>query len=146
MVAELACLVPVVVVVALVAANAAWFANLCARFDRVALDMALAHGVSPAGEQDAASAASQVKAAIESAMDADDLEISVAVEHLDGLGSHVLSISPARVKFVCTMAYRPHPSSFSIAGASYTLPAFATHSRSVVVDAGAIGFGGEAHV
>ncbi len=145
MVAEMAVMVPVILVCALVAMNGAWFANLCARFDRVAMDAALAHGVSPAGEQDATAAASQVKAAIEGAMADPDLVIEVSAEHLDLFSGGVFSISPSRVRFTCSMGYRPHPSSFSIAGASFALPVLATHTRSIVVDASTIGIGGEGH-
>ncbi len=145
MVAEMAVLVPVVLVCALVAMNGAWFANLCAKFDRVAMDAALAHGVSPAGEQDATAAASQVKAAIERAMGDPTLVLDVSVEHLDPLAEGIFSISPARVRFTCSMGYRPHPSSFSVAGASFALPVVATHTRSIVVDASTIGIGGEGH-
>ncbi len=145
MVAEMAVMVPVVIVCALVAMNGAWFANLCARFDRVAMDAALAHGVSPAGEQDATSASGAVKAAIEEAMADPTLEISVSMEHLDGRDGEIFSLSPARVRIRCSMGYRPHPSSFSVAGASFTLPVLVVHERSVVVDAGSIGIGGEGH-
>ena len=145
MVAEMAVMVPVILVCALVAMNGAWFANLCARFDRVAMDAALAHGVSPSGEQDATSAASQVKDAIEQAMGDPSLEISVSAEHLDAWAEGIFSISPSRVRFTCSMGYRPHPSSFSVAGASYVLPVLVTHIRSVVVDASTLGIGSEGH-
>ncbi len=145
MVAEMAVMVPVILVCALVAMNGAWFANLCAQFDRVATDVALAQGVSPSGEQDASSAATQVKSAIEAAMDDPSLEIEVSVEHLDPLQEGIFSLSPSRVRFTCSMGYRPHPSSFSIAGASFALPVLVTHTRSIVVDASTIGLGGEGH-
>ena len=63
-VVELACVVPVVLACALVAVNLGVYIERCARFDRVAPDMVLAHGIAPADEQDASSAVRQVREAV----------------------------------------------------------------------------------
>ena len=60
MVVELAVLVPVVLVVALVGVNLMEFMALCARFDRACLDAVVSHGVSPAGEQSQVGAVDEV--------------------------------------------------------------------------------------
>lgn len=137
---ELALLLPAMVVVALVIINIGRFVECCARFDRAAPDMALAHGASPAGEQDAASATGQVKAAIEQAMGDPSLEVEVRVEPLDfGEAGLLPALSPGRVRFVCSMAMRPVPSSLSIAGVSARVPPILRHECSVVVDVGTVG-------
>ena len=51
MTVELAVVVPVTIVVALIVLNLMWFVDACAAFDQAALDAVVAHGVSPAGEQ-----------------------------------------------------------------------------------------------
>lgn len=140
---EAAIALPVVVAVAVVIGNIAWYLVLCARFDRVALDMVIAHGVSPAGEQDASSAAGQVRSAIESAMEG-SVQVQVSVTHMNSfVNPDVFSISPTRLKFSCTMGFRPWPGSLSIAFAQIQLPAIAQHTRTLVVDAGQIGLGGD---
>ena len=126
---EMAVMVPVVLVVAVVVGNVAWYLNLCSRFDRVAMDMAIAHGVSPTGEQDATSGAIAIKEAIEEAM---------------GIwnGFDALSLSPTRMRIVCTMGFKPWPQRLSIGFVETEMPTIAHHSRSVVVDVGQMGFGG----
>lgn len=141
-VVELACVVPVVLACALVAVNLGVYIERCARFDRVAPDMVLAHGVAPVDEQDASSAVRQVREAVEEAMGDPDLEVDVRVERLDPEEDGLLpALSPGRVRFVCSMGFRPRPSTFSVAGASWTAPALLIHERSLVVDVGTIAGG-----
>ena len=68
MVVELAVLVPVVLVIALVGVNLMEFMALCARFDRACLDAVVSHGVSPAGEQSQVGAVDEVREALSLAM------------------------------------------------------------------------------
>lgn len=68
MAVELAVLVPVVLVVALVGVNLMEFMALCARFDRACLDAVVSHGVSPAGEQSQVGAVDEVREALSLAM------------------------------------------------------------------------------
>ena len=139
---EMAVMVPVVLVVAVVVGNVAWYLNLCSRFDRVAMDMAIAHGVSPTGEQDATSGAIAIKEAIEEAMGG-SVEVDVRMEHV-GIwnGFDALSLSPTRMRIVCTMGFKPWPQRLSIGFVETEMPTVAHHSRSVVVDVGQMGFGG----
>ncbi|MDJ1121800.1 hypothetical protein QJ043_06930 [Olsenella sp. YH-ols2217] len=140
-VVELAALLPVVLVVALVAINLGRFLELSARFDRVSLDAALAHGAAPAGEQDAQSACEQAREAIVQALDADDAEVEVRAERLDPVEDGLLAFVPGRVRFVCTLRYRPRPQGFSVAGVPLGAPVALEHTREVVVDVGSVGLG-----
>lgn len=139
---ELAVVIPVVLVVALIIINLGFFLYACAAFDRIAPDTALAYGSAPAGEQDAASATGQIKEAIERALDLPQVEVQVSAEPIDWTQSGLItSLAPGRIKFVCTLSYRPIPSAFSIAGSSFVAPWALEHRCIAVVDAGAVGFG-----
>ncbi len=141
-VVELACVVPVVLACALIVVNLGVYLERCSRFDRAAPDMVLAHGVSPAQEQNAASAVAQVRDALVFAMDDEDLEIDVRMERLDAEESGLFpSLSPGRVRFVCSMGFRPRPSTLSVAGVAWTAPALLVHERSLVVDVGTVAGG-----
>lgn len=141
-IAELAVVVPVVLVVALIVINLGFYLYACAAFDRIAPDMALAYGSAPQGEQDASSATGQIKEAIESALDLPQVEVQVSAEPVDWAQSGlVASLAPGRIRFVCTLGYHPVPSAFSIAGASFVAPWVLEHRCVAVVDAGAVGFG-----
>ena len=79
MAVELAVVLPVCIVVALVVFNLCRFVEACATFDRVAPDAVIAQGVSPAGEQSSLSAAGQVRSSIQSALDMSSCEVTVQV-------------------------------------------------------------------
>ena len=135
MAVELAVLVPVIVAVALVVVNVLRFSELCARFDRVASDAVVMHGVSPAGTSGDLSGAEEVRAAIEAAMGDAACEVSVSVEAVSsGEGRALIDVAAGTSRYVCRLGYRPWPSSMSIAGVSASLPALAQHEKSVVVD------------
>lgn len=134
---ELAVMLPVTVVIAIAGINLARYVELCARFDRVALDAVISCGVSPAGTQDAGGAASEVESRIRQAFDGvDGLEVSVACEAVDriGGGEATFSLVPTLTRYVCEMRFRPWPSSLVIAGVSLGPPAHLTHERALVVD------------
>lgn len=137
---ELAVLMPVVIVVGLILINLGFFIECSSRFDRVSQDMVLAHGASPEGEQSSEHAIAEITEAIKEAMANDSLEVNVKTEKIDMWSGGTFSLNPARIKFVCEMKYKPIPASFSIAGVSIQSPFELSHSRSVVLDAGAIGF------
>ena len=145
MAVEMAVCIPVVLVVAIVIANAAWYMNLCAKFDRVALDMAIAHGVSPSGEQDLTNAAREIEAALREAMGEDVPDIQVKIEHIPwfGVSEGIFTISPTRVRIECWMGFRPWPQRISLGFMTAEMPAIAPHRRSVVVDVGRLGLGGD---
>ena len=134
---EMAVLLPVTLVIALAVLNLARYAELCARFDRVALDAVVACGASPSGAGDASSSSVQVEARIQEAFaDVDRLEVSVTsseVGRLSGADA-TFSILPTLTRYTCEMRLSPWPSSFAIAGVSLGPPARLVHRRSLVVD------------
>ena len=133
---EMAALLPVTLVIALAVLNLARYAELCTRFDRVALDAIVACGASPSGAGDASSSA-QVEARIREAFaDVDRFEVSVTsseVGRLSGTDA-TFSILPTLTRYTCEMRLAPWPSSFAIAGVSLGPPAQLVHRRSLVVD------------
>ena len=138
MTVELAVLVPVVIVVGLTVFNLMQFIEACAVFDHVALDAVISQGVSPSGEQVESVAIAQVCSCIEDALGSDRCtvnvearDVSAALHDAQGL---VFPVSPLLTDFVCTLKFRPWPSSFVIAGVAYESPIALTHTRSFVVD------------
>ena len=133
---EMAVLIPAIVVVALLAFNVMRYAELCARFDRVAPDAVLAHGVSPAGSSGELAGVDAVTEAIKEGMGGASCEVEVAVEDLglSGSGKALLALAAGTTRFTCTLSYTPWPSSVSIAGAGFQLPELAKHERTIVVD------------
>ncbi len=135
MAVELAVLVPVVIVVTLIGLNVSRYAELVARFDRVAPDAVALHGVSPPGVSSELAGVDEVKTAIEQAMGDESCEVAVRVEGLTGDGAEArVDLAAGTTRFVCELAYRPWPSSVQIAGVGFELPALARHERSLVVD------------
>lgn len=135
MTVELAVLVPVIVVVALAVVNLMSFSELCARFDRVAPDAVLAHGVSPSGAAEGLAGAEEVSGAIRAGLGTESCEVEVRIEDASRQGTGaMLDLAAGTVRYVCTMRYRPWPSTVSIAGVGYKAPALLAHERAVVVD------------
>lgn len=135
MTVELAVLVPVVLVVALVGVNLMEFVALCARFDRASLDAVTSHGVSPAGCQSQVGATEEVREALELAMGSAPCELLVSAERVDGAGGGTsFAISPFLTRYTCTMAFAPWPRELRLPGISLTAPALLSHSRELVVD------------
>lgn len=135
MAVELALLMPVIVVVALVIVNVLRFSELCARFDRVAPDAVVMHGVSASGVSGELSGVSEVREAIESAMGDMTCEVDVRVQGVsDEEGRALIDMAAGTVCYTCTLGFRPWPSSASMAGVGFELPVLVEHERSVVVD------------
>lgn len=135
MAVELAVLIPVIVACALVVVNVMRYAELCARFDRVAPDAVLAHGVSPSGTTSSLAGVDEVRSAIERGMSPMVCEVEVSVEDLmEGASGALLDLSAGTTRFTCTLVFRPWPSSVSIAGVGYQVPASIRHERKIVVD------------
>lgn len=128
---EMAVVAPVLIVLTLIVYNAMLFMAATARFDRVAPDIVLAHGVASPSDGDAVSV---VLAQLEAAMQGYDLEIEVNCEQGDGHGESLLSLVGPLKTYRCVMRYRPWPRALSIAGVELGTPAFLIHERTVVVD------------
>lgn len=135
MAVELAVLMPVIIIVALIAVNVLTYASLCARFDRVSYNAVFVAGVAPTGAADAYSSVAEVKTQIESAMDADACEVEVSAENI-GIheGDALINLAAGTVRYVCTLSYHPWPLRASIAGALFAAPSVLKHERSLVVD------------
>lgn len=138
MTVEMAVLMPVTIVVALIAYNLVRFVGACSLFDRAAADCVIAHGVSPSGDGGDGPDVESVRAALEGALPEGSCEVSVKAE---GAGSTVapsgavsFPLSPSLTTFTCTLRYRPLPSSFVLAGVGFSPPLALVHERSVVVD------------
>lgn len=78
MTVELCVVFPVIIVIAVIATNAMLFFGQCAEFDRVGRNAVRTFAAVPAHGEDGGSAQAQVQSAIEGALDADNLDVSVA--------------------------------------------------------------------
>ena len=135
MVVELAVLVPVVLVVALVGVNLMEFMALCARFDRACLDAVVSQGVSPAGEQSQVGAVDEVREALALAMGGSPCVVRVSAERLDdGGGGASFEISPFLTRYTCSMTFAPWPQELQAAGQSRLSSTVLSHSRELVVN------------
>ena len=136
MAVELAVLMPVVIVVALTVYNLARFVSLCATFDRVSVDAVTVVGVSPKGTQNSVHAVEEVKRSIEHSMGPSSAcEVEVRAEPVGANGGGgILSLGPALTRFTCSLAMRPWPSAFVMAGVRYEAPLVLRHERTLVVD------------
>lgn len=137
MTVELAMLVPVGIVVGLIVYNLCRFVEVCATFDRVALDAVISQGVSPAGEQSALSSAGEVQSCISQALAAHSCEVTVQVSGAEPVSrGEGLSfpVSPLLTTYTCTLRYHPWPHSFVMAGVPFSPPIALTHERRLVVD------------
>lgn len=136
MAVELAVLMPVCIVVALVVFNLCRFLGLCAVFDRASLDAINACGVAGEGEQSVQACEEEIRSRLVSAMGNEDVcSIDVRAEGVTGgETTAVFVISPLLTRYTCELKYRPWPSSISIAGVSGGVPWALRHERSLVVD------------
>ena len=137
---EMAVVAPVLIVVGLIVYNLMLFVAATARFDRVAPDVVIAHGVSPAGGEggSAAAAAKRVEGELRRAMGDYPVEVEVRVGDVadDGTegGGPLLSLVGSLRTYTCTMRFIPWPQGISVAGVSLGAPAALAHERSVTVD------------
>ena len=141
MTVELAFLIPVVIVSALIIINLGYFSSLCAKFDRVSQDMITSHGVAPPGEQSSASAKAQIEEKLKQAM-GEAVQVEVSITDLDASKTDaIFTLNPTRVRVKCLMRYKPQPSSFSISGVDLNTPFELTHETDLVLDIGSSGLG-----
>lgn len=138
MTVELAAVMPVVIVVALIVANVVRFCCLCATFDRVALDAIVSQGVAPSGDQSEEVAVGEVRSAIEDALGDPSCAVEVTAEPVGAqerrAGRVSVSFAASLTRFTCTLRFHPWPASLSICGVSMGDAAQLTHERSLVVD------------
>lgn len=136
---EMVVVVPVLLVLALIVFNLMRFAAAASRFDRVAPDIVIAHGISTSGAEGAGlddGGADFIQSELERAMEGHGVEVDVSYADAEGEGDGVavLSLAGALRTYSCTMKYEPWPSGLSIAGVSMGAPATLEHVREVTVD------------
>lgn len=136
-VVEAAIVVPVLLVLALAVYNLMVFTAATARFDRVAPDAVVAHGVSPitggdvrAFDQALDTVAQEIKAGMGA------YAVTVEVTGEAGTPGHdaLLSFGAPLRTYTCVLRYRPWPSGLSIAGVDLGAPLELSHRRSITVD------------
>ena len=134
---EMAVVIPVLLVLALIVYNIMLFVDATARFDRIAPDIVAAHAVSPSGESDGSTddSVGVIESQIEGAMAGYDVEIEVTcTEGGAGSGDDLLTLIGGLRTYRCSMRMRPWPSSLSIAGVDLGAPVALAHHRDVTVD------------
>lgn len=134
---EMAVVVPVLLVLALIVYNIMLFVAATARFDRIAPDIVATHAVSPSGEGDGSAddGVSVIESQIEGAMAGYDVEIEVTcTEGGASSGDDLLTLIGGLRTYRCSMRMRPWPSSLSIAGVDLGAPVALAHHRDVTVD------------
>lgn len=134
MVVEIAIITPVILVIALIAANLVYYLELCARFDRVAPDVVLALATSSSGDR-----AGLVKSELNRVMSsAKSIEIEVVAQKGKNPDSHsdalVLSLAPHLTTYECTLTFHPWPTQLSIAGVEGAPPVGLTYKTSITID------------
>lgn len=136
MTVELAVLVPVVIVVALVVVNLMEFVDACAAFDRLSLDEVIAEGVSPAGEQSMPASIAAVEGALRAALGRERYcDVEVRAERVSaGKGESLLSVAPLLTRYTCTLVFLPWPRELRLPGISYSAPLELRHERTLVID------------
>lgn len=152
MTVELAVMVPVVLVVALVVMNLMDYVEACAAFDQASLDAVVAHGVAPSGEQSLTAAVAEVESALTEAVGREGrCSVEVRAESVmegesedePGGGSDPdaesesdssFIVSPLLTRFVCTLTYSPWPKTLRLPGITLEAPLALTHERELVVD------------
>lgn len=130
---EMAVSAPAIIVLAVIVFNLAVFASAVARFDRVAPDIAIAHGVAPAGEGQKG-AQEAIAAQLREAMEGYGVEVDVTCEEEEDPSSTILTLIVNPRTYRCTMRYVPWPTGIEIAGVPIGAPLALVHERSVVVD------------
>lgn len=134
---EMAVVIPVLLVLALIVYNIMLFVAATARFDRIAPDIVAAHAVSPSGESDGSTddSVGVIESQIKGAMAGYDVEIEVTcTEGGASSGDDLLTLIGGLRTYRCSMRMRPWPSSLSIAGVGLGAPVALAHHRDVTVD------------
>ena len=125
MTVELAVVLPVVVIIAVIAVNAMTFFSECAEFDRVGRNAVRLCATSPAYGQDVAQSIALVESAISESMGVSESDLEVSAQQ-DGLG---------HLAFEMTLLYRPTLFGLGLRDEVFGVPLPALrHEVSLVVD------------
>lgn len=132
---EMAIVLPVLLVLALLAYNVMLFVSAVARFDRIAPDIVIAEAVSPSGDEDAPDTSAVIEASLTRAMGDYDVEIEVSCSHGGNEASgSLLSMVGGLDVYTCTLRMAPWPGALTIAGVSLRAPSVLSHARTVTID------------
>lgn len=136
MTVELAVLLPVVIVIALIVVNLMEFVDACAAFDRLCDDAVITQGVAPAGEQTQIASVDAVRASLTDALGREgSCEVEVSTIPLsEEDGANPFEVSPLLTRYTCTLVYHPWPRELRLPGITYDAPLTLTHERTLVVD------------
>lgn len=127
---ETALVLPVVLVVALIAINLFKFADMCSKFDRVAADQIIAHGISSSHSVNE-DAPENLAQRIRTALNCDDnCDIVVSLEGESEGIENMVSVFP---KYQVTLKYKPWPHALRLPLVSLESPLCLTHTTSIVV-------------
>ncbi len=122
---ELAVVLPVVIIIAVIVVNALTFFSECSSFDRIARNAVRVCATSPAYEQDLSQSISKVSDLIESAMPSENTESSVSASD-NGLGY---------TSFTLTLSYYPTLFGLGLKSEVFGVPLPSlNHSVSIVID------------
>ncbi len=135
MAVEMAVLMPVCIVCALVVFNLCRFVEACATFDRVALDAVISQGTD-LSRTSSSSAGRRLAACITDTLAMRSCEVSVVAQLASSRAdAHtvLLAATGTPVTYVCTLRYRPWPASFIVAGLALSPPLALVHERRLVV-------------
>lgn len=136
MTVELAVLIPIVIVVALIVINLMEFIDACAVFDVVSSDTVIAQAASPAQNISASAMCSELESAIATALRRENTcSVSVCCEDR-GVAEKSITSSflPHYAKYICTLKFRPWPRALNLPIVSYSAPIELTHKKTIVID------------
>lgn len=142
---EMAVVLPILLVLALIAYNLMMFICATARFDRIAPDIVVAYGVAPSGSAigseagqavQGSNAAGRIRQELEQSMGSYGVTVTVEVESAGHVAEGgLLSLVAPLKTYRCAMEYTPWPHALSIAGVELDSPLHLRHERAVTVDA-----------
>lgn len=134
---EMAVVAPVLIILALIVYNVMIFLSATARFDRVVPDIVIAHGVSPAADDDGETvldASETIEEQIEAAMGDYGVEVEVSLTEGSGDDGTTFELVGALYTYTCTMSFTPWPTSLTVAGVELGSPVTLSHTRAVTID------------
>ena len=137
---ELAVIIPIVLVVAIIVWQVMEYLVLCARFDRVTEDIIRVYAIESPTARSSSSLCTDLASRIEEMMDTSaHIRVRVAID-VDAANS-IYDLLPTTVTYVCRLEFSPWPGTgrtIDIAGTSTGIIPMFTHTKKLV--AGSFGF------
>lgn len=143
MTVELACVLPVMIVLALILLNVMVFLNCSAEFERTALQAIVIHGEEAKSSSDLAQKARIIEELLSKVFENNE-RVSFAVTIMPEKNSagtfKLLSLIPQLYRYECEMTYTPYPLKGLFGIVDYEAPLVLTQKVSLVVDTYRKGF------